>query len=939
MATKAGRYGPEAALLGGEVILVPGRLVRVDLAGTATLATLYTDETKATQAANPVTIDSKGNITFFADPGDYDMKLITNGVIGEAVGARVFEDPSEEGADDADMMRLSTTQTVVGTKNFNIMRTSIHPINVMHPSFGVVGDGVTDDTAAMQAALNSVTGGGAEVFIPGGGLSPLITAPLLFPVNQVVTLYSEGIGSPARYNASLPPGASYLKYRGALHTPCIDVNSNTHYDQWGSIRGLFINTGGTQHGIRIRNAHDGTVENVMVFGAGAGTDGTAVVLDLAYQNTLRDVRSAGYDIGIDFLNGDGGGHAMLLENVAMSSRTRCIRIVNSSNWNIVGGYLSNASSGVALEVTATSAGTGHPFPGANNVHCVGIDYENNGHDIEIGVIANGSATAVDDFYHVGATPNGGIVDNSTNAVLINARVGGPLGAQNLQLTSNCLRPKVLGITQLDAGTFTDNSVGGVIHGDTVGTSKLALGGASLAGNTGLTVYGAPSQKTAVLRVNATTPDSALEVQTSGGNAVLKATAAAAGGSILRVNNGFFHPSTSADVSAVNVDLSAPTTATSTVVGYVARLQATGSLGELTAFRTNAPVLNGGATVTTQQAFLSKNQGLAGVTSAYGLVVEAQSGATLNVAARLDGGTTANLWCNSDTASIAGGIALGALRDVGIYRSAANALKLDATAGVALTGGAAVGGTSLTGTAGGLTVYGAASQKTAVFRQNATSPGKVLELQTSGGSGIFTVDLGGGNNMVQINGFLHTGTGTGISGFNADCVAPSTATSTNSGMNSRVQASGSFTIGEMNAYRASTPVVTTATASNVYGFHAANQGAAGVTNAAGIWVEAVSGAATLNIGAKLDGGTTANLWLNSDTTSIAGGIAFGTARDANLYRSAAGIVKTDGHIATVTGLGVGNSVAATTPGSVVKKMEVFDVAGTSLGFVPIYSTIT
>jgi hypothetical protein len=41
----------------------------------------------------------------------------------------------------------------------------------------------------------------------------------------------------------------------------------------------------------------------------------------------------------------------------------------------------------------------------------------------------------------------------------------------------------------------------------------------------------------------------------------------------------------------------------------------------------------------------------------------------------------------------------------------------------------------------------------------------------------------------------------------------------------------------------------------------------------------------------------------------------------------------------TGLGVGNSAAATTLGTVVKKMEVFAVNGTSLGFVPIYDSIT
>lgn len=47
----------------------------------------------------------------------------------------------------------------------------------------------------------------------------------------------------------------------------------------------------------------------------------------------------------------------------------------------------------------------------------------------------------------------------------------------------------------------------------------------------------------------------------------------------------------------------------------------------------------------------------------------------------------------------------------------------------------------------------------------------------------------------------------------------------------------------------------------------------------------------------------------------------------------------GKALAVGGIGVGNSAAATTPGTVTKKMEVFDAAGTSLGFVPIYDAIT
>lgn len=55
-------------------------------------------------------------------------------------------------------------------------------------------------------------------------------------------------------------------------------------------------------------------------------------------------------------------------------------------------------------------------------------------------------------------------------------------------------------------------------------------------------------------------------------------------------------------------------------------------------------------------------------------------------------------------------------------------------------------------------------------------------------------------------------------------------------------------------------------------------------------------------------------------------------DATLKRAASGVL-------SVTKLGVTNAAAATTPGAVVKKIEVFDGAGTSLGFIPVYSTIT
>jgi hypothetical protein len=49
--------------------------------------------------------------------------------------------------------------------------------------------------------------------------------------------------------------------------------------------------------------------------------------------------------------------------------------------------------------------------------------------------------------------------------------------------------------------------------------------------------------------------------------------------------------------------------------------------------------------------------------------------------------------------------------------------------------------------------------------------------------------------------------------------------------------------------------------------------------------------------------------------------------------------TRGKIIASGGIGVGNSAAATTLGTVTKKIEVFDASGVSLGFIPVYGSIT
>ena len=75
----AGLYGPEV-ILGSNSLEVTNLAVTVYEADGKTVASLWTDETMATAAANPATTDSLGNLEFYAVPGLYVLSFSLSGV-------------------------------------------------------------------------------------------------------------------------------------------------------------------------------------------------------------------------------------------------------------------------------------------------------------------------------------------------------------------------------------------------------------------------------------------------------------------------------------------------------------------------------------------------------------------------------------------------------------------------------------------------------------------------------------------------------------------------------------------------------------------------------------------------------------------------------------------------------------------------------------------
>lgn len=58
----------------------------------------------------------------------------------------------------------------------------------------------------------------------------------------------------------------------------------------------------------------------------------------------------------------------------------------------------------------------------------------------------------------------------------------------------------------------------------------------------------------------------------------------------------------------------------------------------------------------------------------------------------------------------------------------------------------------------------------------------------------------------------------------------------------------------------------------------------------------------------------------------------------MQRSGPGQIRTEGKLIAVGGIGVGNSAPASTPGKVVRKIEIFSSTGASLGWIPVYQSI-
>jgi hypothetical protein len=300
----------------------------VYLTGTTTLASLYSDN-GVTALTNPTTSSDTGRLQFYAADGRYDIVCTKSGYTTTTIADVLLEDPANAG----DLLYLPSGTGAVTRGIQGKLRETVSVTD-----FGAVGDGTTDDTAAIQAALNA---GFKAVYVPLGSFK---FSTLTMPTTFGFVLFGSGT-------------SSVLVQTGAgIKWPSTGTGDNGYYE--GYIRDLSF----------------------------TGTNGTGNTIDTQYAGgvTLQDLYFGNIPVGYNSIavngnpsaTGDKYSHDVRLRNIQIYSSTAGnagIYMGTYSADSVIDSFIMNGNSIVpyciefAAGSTSCAVSNSHPYNALTNI--------------------------------------------------------------------------------------------------------------------------------------------------------------------------------------------------------------------------------------------------------------------------------------------------------------------------------------------------------------------------------------------------------------------------------------------------------------------------------------------------------------------------------------------------------------------------------------------
>jgi hypothetical protein len=413
-------------------------------AGTTTPLASYTNYGGGTPNANPVVLDSRGEASVWLGTSMYKM------VLKSATDVEIWTVDNLNGADAATVASTLATLAASGGANLIGYASGVSSpiaqtvqdklrqlVNVL--DYGAVGNGTTDDTAAIQAAIDEMegSGNGGVVYIPQGRYKLTSNLTLTWPhcttedsANAVV-IRGDGSGLTILldYRTSVANGGC-VSYDFSGYTEA-EVNSRYMLTWTGgfsiirmvnytTLSGLAI-TPGTGVGLYLNSIPTGTIRDVQVKG-----HDTCIRAINCLGNSYEDVTLSQANVGLSMYAATPvtpGGLAATPNAVVVSHCT--INICKSLAVDFIGGSVEIFSSSFAFNGLG-GIGAIRCIPDADIEKTLTVDhcfFESNSGLADVYVdastaFASGAVSVSNCSFVHNITSSGGI-SNATHMVMFN----------------------------------------------------------------------------------------------------------------------------------------------------------------------------------------------------------------------------------------------------------------------------------------------------------------------------------------------------------------------------------------------------------------------------------------------------------------------------------------------------------------------------------------
>jgi hypothetical protein len=440
MASQPGTFNVQELADAG-VPLVGGRLYTYDY-GTTSQKTAYTDAAGAVphtytadgSGGQYIALNARGELPapLYLTSGSYDLAL------KRADGSSVWTRRADGQTSSADLSATSGASLVgfIQAGTGAVARTAQSKLreNVSVKDFGAVGDGVADDTAALQLALNWAASAGGRLFFPAGTYK--ITSALTLTMNAAsdtsqnrVALIGAGSGC-----TEIAPSAAF--------TALTVTSADTNFADYWTIQGLrFQGPGNTGLGLDVEKAAWFQARDIVVHGFANGI-------------LARDVLSCLFD------------SCNIRNNVSGLTMLR----LSLSNPNAV--TLLNCEIGVNTTY-------GAQFADVATLNIIGGAFEGNGSAMTAAdqaglVILNNNSGTLEGG--CGANISGVYFEGNNGASDLYFSSGGPDGSSSLQV-SGCTFNRI----SATAGAFTTNNIRVDVGATAAAKTKITVTGCGFRG--------------------------------------------------------------------------------------------------------------------------------------------------------------------------------------------------------------------------------------------------------------------------------------------------------------------------------------------------------------------------------------------------------------------------------------------------------------------------